>query len=195
MEKKRLLSLIIILMILVVIIGAILLSVDDPKQITANEGYILANKVMNETHTTYYLYRIQNNMMETYEDGKSTGWSYGYLFEGNNETFHYKRVEIYSNGSYISYDLPGTTSSLDKLIQNWSIDSDAAYKIAASNPAINSFINSPSCSFFGSYMIQINGTTQWCFSWNKAGILDDPKWADINIDATTGEVLYVEVDD
>ena len=80
-------------------------------------------------------------------------------------------------------------------ISNWTIDSDDAYKTAMDNEEIKSFMqhNPTLDSFSLASPISSNGSI-WYIYWAYNAGIDDPKWAQIHIDATTGEVLYVDAD-
>ena len=80
-------------------------------------------------------------------------------------------------------------------ICNWTIDSDEAYEIAMDNENINSFMaHYPTLDSFSLATPRLDNNSVWYIYWCYNAGFDDPKWAQIQIDATTGEVLYVEAD-
>ena len=111
-------------------------------------------------------------------------------------------IKVYSNGSYESWT--GTTGTGvvgdEKMIISWTIDSCQAFEIAYENDNIHSFLRqNPSVYVFSLHNATWEGhSTQkpaWFIEWTYDAGFDDPKWAQILIDANTGEVLYVDVDD
>ncbi len=84
----------------------------------------------------------------------------------------------------------------DKPIGNWSIDSKEAYEIAINNDKIKAFMGRyPNAEIDGGLMLSnASGTPTWYIKMVDWGFLDNPHTAEIQIDATTGNVLYVNAD-
>ena len=83
-------------------------------------------------------------------------------------------------------------------IFNWTIDSDEAYSIAMKNEKINEYIERYDDEVVDSFYLSgtENGDPVWRITWMASSgfVPDNPHPAEIQINATTGEVLYVDAD-
>ena len=102
---------------------------------------------------------------------------------------------VYENGNYTKRYTQWPLSE-DKPLGQWKIDCTDAYQIAINNDKIKAFMDRyPNAEIDGGLMLSnASGTPTWYIKMVDWGFLDDPHWAEIQIDATTGNVLYVNAD-
>jgi len=106
-------------------------------------------------------------------------------------------ISIYEGGRYDTREYRWySPNGEDKPLGNWSVDSKEAYEIMINNDKIKAFMDAyPNSKIDGGLMLSnVSGTPTWYIEMVDWGFMDDPHWAKIQIDATTGEVLYVEAD-
>ena len=150
--------------------------------ITALEGRAQADEISKNWNPSAKLVHVMI-MGETFFDGRSDKWGYSY-----SDGF---AVTVFENGSYYSGELEAPPSVIPVI--NWSTDSDEAYQIAQNNSAISRFL-SHSPDVYGFFLSATTGEPVWYIEWTYDAGHGDYKWANIEINATTGEVLYVEAD-
>ena len=192
---KRQPHLFIIIPVIIIIISALFYVVffNEASGITAMEGKEIADNLAIEWNESAELVHVMG-MGQKYENGKCEKWGYSY---SNNNTYIFSKgftVTVFENGSFYIGELERPPSILS--IKNWSIDSDKVVDIAKSNPNIEQWLNTyrnddPQSIFL---IALTNDTVIWEIEWSNSGFMDDPKWAQIQIDATTGEVLFVDAD-
>ncbi len=184
-------SLVIILILLIACIMIFFISYET-QRITAIEGKVYANSIAYNwsENATLISVRIASTIGS---GGYFTDWYYKFIDTTiiTNETECIQIKITYDGGQYITYNAsigPHTP------IFDWRIDSNDAYEIALANEDIYSFMaHNPMVDGF--FLSNASGIPTWYIDWTYDAGFDNPKWAEIQIDATTGEVLYVEADD
>jgi len=172
--------------LIIAAMGVFLLQNDNiSNEITAKEGYTIA-----EQHAKNWSY----NATLIYVTGNSQESFIFRFWDLTNNTINCLEIKVYTNKSITTRF---TKSLHDEYpISNWTLDSDEAYKIAMNDAEIESFMkHNPMLDSFFLASPTSSGDSIWYIYWAYNAGIDDPKWAQIQIDATTGEVLYVEVDD
>jgi len=188
-SKTKLIIVSVIVIILVISSIGIYLMGGGASGITAMEGREIADEIALNWSANATLTRIQKGA-DMY--GNFNGWGYSYFDEPiiTNST-KCANIGIKTNGT--------TSIRISTVLGDrqpmgmWSIDSDVAYEIAKDNSAIKSFLlHRPVLDTFS--LGNSTGTPTWYIEWGYNAWIDDPHWARIEIDANTGEVLFVEAD-
>ena len=159
--------------------------------LTAIEGKTIADDIAYEWNSSALLGSVRT-IEYAKLDGLSDYWIYGYLNPYNYSYF--VDITVFASGeTEVKHYNISLNVSYDASKWNWNIDSDDAYDIIISDPTIKQF---KSKYGVGSLEFSLGGSNPyWYVSLHASRLFDDPKSAEIQIDATTGEVLYVEVDD
>ncbi len=184
-----------LLIIAILILSAIMLihSQTNNKGMTAMEAKTEADKIAFEWNTSATFMGC-GPCGDVNSEGKADCWSFSYQdrMDGNG-TYEFN-VKIYYGGHYETEVLWLNAPSSTQGIENWTIDSDEAYSIAMKNEEIKSFMERYHGAHVDSFSLsgRQDGNPVWSIEWVDWGIWDDPHWAEIRMDATTGEVLYVE---
>jgi len=130
------------------------------------------------------------------ENGRCLSWRYTFsnLTQLNSpNTYKAIKITLFWNETYF-VRFNATSPVENQPISDWNIDSDEAYTIALNNKEIKAFMaHDPGVYVFS--LSNSSGTPTWYIDFTYDAGFDNPKWAEIRIDANTGEVLYVEVDD
>ena len=190
-SKSKLIIVSIIVIILVIASIGIYLIGGGASGITAMEGREIADDVANNWSENATVITAKK-AGEMQADGRFLTWDYMYInTEIITESTECIGIRIYSNGTFTVRD--NASFGPYKPIISWNIDSNRAYEIAQENSAINTFLGrGPSLEAF--FLGSSTEKPIWILEWCDPGFMDDPKWAKIEIDANTGEVLYVEAD-
>ena len=203
--NKKYFKLLVLFTILVLISASVIVTLNlnskNKKGITAMEGLPIANDIAHNWRKNATLFMVRAGSEMT-DEGRFSRWIYtfcesSYVTNGTK----YIDIEVSSNNSgKISQEfsvLPGTPPFLYP-ITSWSISSEEAYNIAINNEKIDKFISRYSCYVdgFSLYVDKYTHRIVWGISWmGSSGLIpDDPHNAGIQIDATTGDVLYVNAD-
>jgi len=165
--------------------------------ITAREGLALANGVAHEWNNDSVLVYVRD--YGSFFEGECTAWYYIYYSPSSGRainnwtTYSLLFVDVYYDNTYKTEEIQ---SSAEPPILNWTVDSDEAYSIAMKNKEIRAFMDEypGACVDIFSLHGREDGNPVWNIEWVDWGFMDDPHWAKIQIDATTGEVFYVEAD-
>jgi len=186
-----------VVLVIVVLVGAYQYrSIEESKWITAMEGKDLADALASNWSKNATLIGVR--LASGYEkNGCSKAWFYDYVNSSSIITGTADIIEImvyYNKTAFVTgYFKQNTTYETIYPIRNWSIDSDEAYEIARNNDEIRRFLsNDPAV-----YVFSLHGSDsspKWFIEWTYDAGFDNPRWASITIDATTGEVLHVEAD-
>ena len=186
MDRKIIIA-IVLTVTLVVAAGAYLVmrEGEEPVGITAMEGVNKASEYINNTYGNGTLIHVQS--MAFIEDGYSVGWSYNYLiFNNDTNEFQIIDVNVFNNGTITPFYYSGNGSSYG-VIKDWSIDSNEAYQIS---------MNIAEIQDFKLYIMVLTGGID-CPTWHiyyiHTEIMDNPRGADITINATSGEILNIEI--
>jgi len=161
--------------------------------ITALEGKSIADEVALNWSKNGTLIYVTNG--GTIHDGLCNAWDYVYIESPSmpliaNES-NCIGIRVLENKSYVLG--PGGIGN-HKPINSWIIDSDKAIELALLNEDIKSFMTHHP-SMYSFFLSNASGTPNWFIEWTYDAGFDNPKWAQIKIDANTGAVLYVDVDD
>ncbi len=163
--------------------------------ITAKGGLVKTKEILEERYrndTWYLSYVIGSGSVNS--EGKSTCWTY-YVTVNKSSYYEGLMIEVYSNGTFKVVG-PGQSDKPPAIvINNWTIDSDEAYSTAMRNEKIKAFMNKYDDADVDIFSLSSSGNSGhpvWTIEWVDWGFMDDPHWAKIEIDATTGEVLYAE---
>lgn len=198
--------LLIIISVVIIIIGALFyvafLGGTGESGITAMEGKEIASqKALNWTeNATLFHIRKASEMVS---DGSFSKWIFTYCDSQNiSPSTKYIEIEVCYNNSnaIIDEDVIGlSTPPFSKPISNWTIDSDEAYEIGKDNETIQLFLSNyePIVDAFSLRIDMDTNKTVWSIHWedtSSASSFENYNRADIEIDASTGEVLYVEAD-
>lgn len=173
------------LIIIIATIGVFILSQNKfSNEIKASEGNVIAEQLALNWSDNATLVHITGKPQEAF--------AFRY-WDTTNNAINCMEVTVYANKT--------TQTRLTRClhdeypISNWTIDSDEAYNIAMNNDKIKSFMrHNPALDSFSLASPTTTGNSVWYIHWAYNASIDDPKWAQIQIDANTGEVLYVEAD-
>lgn len=166
--------------------------------ITAKEGYSKALEEALKWNQSAKLIQIRKNSQVI--NGKASQWRYN--FGVNNDKNNSIDIIVCVNGTVFSPRIYRVGPNY-YFIENWTIDSDEAYNIAMSNPTIKTYLNKYGSDvhiysfILGTHKApgELYNKTVWGIEWYGDVTGDeDYKGAEIDIDAITGEVLYVKAD-
>ena len=193
-EYKRKNMLLSILVVFVVVVSALMYYQtehgEDKNGITAMEAKAIADDVSlnwSKDATLVYVHGTR----ESQDNGKYMAWGFTYARSVNSNISI--GIHVFSNGS--TYEEIRTRYSFQYAIYNWTVDSDKAYSIALKNENIKAFLGKYPDAEVESFSLSSSGNSShpvWKIEWVDWGFWDDPHWAKIQIDATSGEVLYAE---
>ena len=168
----------------------------NTQSVSAFDKIDSANQIAINWKNDSVLYAIC--MQEQNNNGEITAWRYEYFSPSsaiivniNHTIYTCCKVYLFSNGTN---KINSFNSSNIYPSDNLKIDSTDAYDIAMSNSEIEDFMHHDP----GLFLFQLSNDSirsVWQIEWTYDAGFDDPKWAEIHIDANTGEVLYVEADD
>jgi hypothetical protein len=158
--------------------------------ITAKAGYA---KVVDEVNRTFnlrseaiYLYYVKMGG-EVTRFGKAKGWHYIMWINNGPNQYQLIQVMIRSNGSKSvdTHEKPENSSTPpNDLGQNWSMDSDAAMKIALKTDKVRDFVEKNTDERVSDMELRLNsGVANWHISWHSMG-WDTPSSVDIDIKAS-----------
>jgi len=191
-RKNMLLSIIVVFVVVVSVVMYYQAEHGENKNaITAMEAKAIADNVSlnwSKDATLVYVHGTR----ESQDNGKYMAWGFTYAMSANSNIS--LGIHVFSNGS--TYEEIRTRYSFQYAIYNWTIDSDKAHSIAMKNESIKAFLDKYPDAEVDSFSLSSSGNSShpvWKIEWVDWGFLDDPHWAHIKIDATTGEVLYAEV--
>ena len=165
---------------------------NEDRGISALDGLNVANERAREWNPDASLVYVTG--MGIYSNGKCDKWRYTY--SDNAPDINMSKgfeIIVFWNGAYEERekDHPPATHEIDK----WNIDSTKALEIAKSSRHMRTYLEKHDDAYIESIVLTANESgCAWSISWMSGGFLDNPQTAVINIDATTGEVLYVDVD-
>lgn len=167
------------------------------KGITAMEGKPIADEIARNWNANATLVSVREGG-KMLSEGRFSSWYYVYYNSSIiSRPMMCIEIKVYtdSRNETYTYEL----WSVEKMsIGGWTIDSDDAYKLATANDKIKAFFSKYSPyldGFFLSASTYTQNKSVWFIDWCDPGFMDNPKWAKIEIDATTGEVLHVEADE
>lgn len=183
--------------VIVVLAGwVVLVNKPGPEGITAIEGREIADQIALNWSENATLIRVSQG--EESQEGRCFSWFYTYSDSPviNNNTLEIgitvntnSQTTVTEEGNISQFELLNGVS----IISKWVFDSNEAYEIAIDNSEIASFMNhNPKTDGF--FLVNETGNPTWFIDWTYDAGFDNPKWANIQIDANTGEVLYVEAD-
>ena len=195
MIKKRARIVLASIIVLIILLGAFYFSISTKTihRISALDAKKIADNKALEIDKNLRAYSVVG--IGKYSDtGECEGWMFKYRSDSNSS----KRVviKVWWNGNTESYE--DNFSTVASFITNWTIDSTEAVKIAKSVEDVDAYLSKYRNALIERIaIVGENNRTDGCMiniQWIDWGVMDDPHWAKIQIDATTGEVLYVEAD-
>ena len=191
-KSKAVIAVVVVLVIVFAAIGFYLIY-SGASGITALEGYVIAQEAVEEIYdTSNYTLSFVVSWGELKNNGYSDGWDY-YIFISKSNQYVSFQIRVYSDETYEHFGPGYSNSQPYSIIHNWNIDSSEAIDIAISNNEVAFFVHgSSNLDLF--QLSNFTGKPMWKIEWVDWGFMDDPHWAVIHIDATTGEVIYVDVD-
>ncbi len=168
----------------------------NTEKITAMDGKSTADKIAIEWNNSATL--VGGGLCgEIDNEGKATCWTFAYQNNMNGNGTYEFNVKVYGNGETKTWILWLNAPTSTHKIEGWTIDSDEAYSIAMKNEKIKAFLHKYPDAEVDSFSLHSSGNSShpvWKIEWVDWGFLDNPHWAEIQIDATTGNVLYVNAD-
>ncbi len=169
-------------------------NIENKNTITAMNAFATSEFVA-KNHSRDSVLCYVTKVGDVYPDGSASGWRFYYISHTNGSLYLGFDVTVCSKENTRIYEY-GEGNSTEISIEGWTIDSDEAYSIAMKNEKIKAFMNKYDDAGVDSFYLSMpseNSTHPvWTIAWVDWGFIDDPHWAKIQIDATTGEVLYVE---
>ena len=167
----------------------------NSKGITAMEGKSAADEIALRWNSSA-IFVGMGNCGQIDEEGKCTCWIYQYQNKMDGNGTYRLNIKIYYNRENKTEILWLNAPTSTARIKNWTIDSDEAYSIAMKNEKIKAYMDRYANAGVDIFSLtgSQSGNPVWEIAWVDWGFMDDPHWAKIQIDATTGEVLYVEAD-
>ena len=207
MKKKQKDQLILVTIIIGMAIGMILalflvaslfeLFEPDEEGMTAMEGMEIADDYAKNWSSNA---RFSSASGGVYDNGESSRWSYSYFADIDGNLSH-MYIQVYRNGTIEeSVFSPSGLSNKTTLI-NWEIDSPEAMEIALNNESISTFAEKYGCESVVMSLRMIDTSDHvwkdspdpiWEITWSDMGWFDDPRYAHIHINATTGEIIHVK---
>lgn len=193
LEKRTRITIVLIIIILALVAAPGIYRIENGSGgITAMEGRLIADRIAKEWSQNATLCSIdKGSVMEG--GGYFQIWGYYYLNgsspAGETEVIG---ITVESNGdnSFIHNASMGNAEPINA----FSIDSDNAYAIASEIPALDSFLGkNPSVEVFS--LKASSGNAVWTIEMVETSIADRARWAQVRIDANTGDILFVHVDD
>ena len=189
-------------MIVVMLLVALLVFQALPSKeegISAMEGEKIADNVAKNWHNDSVF--VYLGSMNSDKDGFAEKWYYVYYSPSTkvveNNTTRYEMAYIYIDSQH-STKIDATfavDSEIGVPIKNWTLDSTDAAKIAKNNPTIKLYLDKHGNADTG-YTLQITekypNQAVWYITYVDMGFFDDPHNAEIYIDASTGNILFVE---
>ena len=170
---------------------------DNEKGITALQGEDIADNIAKEWNQNATLAHVSRGTYEMYDGGKFESWYYVFFV---NFTYPSSEkglsIRVFSDGRVETSEME--TAYEDYPLKNWTIDSDEAYSIAMKNEKMTEYMNRYGDATVDSFYLTMPSENSPHPVWNiyfMAGGADlSPHNANISIDATTGEVIYVKAD-
>ena len=189
-SKSKLIIVSVIVIILVIASIGIYLIGGGASGITAREAIIIADEAALDWNDNATLLNCRK--AGPGRSGVFDGWFCKYVDTVEIiDSTECIEIMIYKNGSSIVRENASYGPYLP--LGNWNLDSDEVYDIAIKRNEIKDFLNHyPMIDSF--YLGNYTGTPIWVIEWAYNAFIDDPHWAKIEIDANTGEVLYVDAD-
>ena len=173
---------------------------NDFDGITAKEGYSKALEEAYKWNQTAKVLLIRKNSEVI--SGKASEWRYEFGVIDENNKNDSIDIVVHEDGT-IERSNPYWSGPYEFEIGKWEIDSDEAYNNAIKTPEIKNYLNkygkSVHIDSFGlrtcAEDVEYKNKTVWGIAWYGDVTGDeDYKGARIEIDANTGEVLYVKAD-
>ena len=183
MERSKTKLIIVSLVIIIIVVASfgfyLIKDGASVEEITAKEGNNIANQAALNWSVNATLVYIAGNPQQAF--------AYRY-WDLTNNTSNCLEVTVYTNKTT---EMRNTRCLRDEYpICNWTLDSDEVYEIAMANDNIKSFMNhNPTLDSFVLANPTLGSNSVWYIQWAYNAGIDDPKWAQIQIDATTGEVI------
>ncbi|MDO9537855.1 MAG: hypothetical protein Q7J68_06015 [Thermoplasmata archaeon] len=203
MTKKMVIILLLMLVIATAITASLMVRLqnnDSLLKMDAIEGKTKADELANIWHDDAIFLGIGLNG-EIDSDGKATSWIYSY-FSPSTESLSNNLSMYEVLNAYISSDNDYDTVIKHSVLHtepvlNVSINSCDTMSIAKNTQEINAFLSRYSDAKVDHFYLRVDDNYSqnaiWDIRWLSPGGLDDPHNAYIVIDASTGEVLEVEV--
>ena len=201
MYKKQKIAGMIIVTIFLILFLSLQLSQNDKHGISAKEGKEIADSIAKNWHNDSVF--VYCGSMGSCKDGLAEEWYYVYyspstkVVEYNITKYEQSFIYVNANG-YTKIDSGfAVDSAIGLPARNWVLDSTDVAQIAKDNPTISAYLSkykNPSAGYTLQVIESYPNRTTWSIGWIDWGVMDDPHSARIYIDATTGEVLYVEAD-
>ena len=189
MKKIHIITVVISIVVILIISATFFIFYDKDQEISAIEGKILADEIAQDWNSSVGLVRV--NLMTSIggtDNGLAQAWGFSYNCNASSIGF---AVTIFSNGSYVCSEVEPPTPYR---INNWTIDSDEAFEIAKSNPEIKGWLDDHRNAVVQSMTLTAGPTsTSWGIAWFDSGFIDDPHTAVIGLNATTGEITNVYI--
>ncbi len=197
-DRKKVITVLFIAIILAISAGALLSHHinDDPPTINEKDNLSIAKSVARNWSDSSHLINIivspeivSSGMLYS----KETRYTFTNTSVGDIPVYCLE-ITIHTNGSYIFREYKWySPNGEDNPLGNWSVTCTDAYEIAKNNEKIKAFMDAyPNSKIDGFMLSNVSGTPTWYIKMFDWGLWDDPHSAEIKIDATTGEVLYVE---
>jgi len=202
-KTKIILTALVISVIVVASIGYYLIKDAGVEEITALEGNEIADNIAQSWHQDSVLMGVgalvhQYNFFNYTADknyGYAIGWKYAFYSPsteieiGNQSMYQRLTVTVFSNATIETNE---TRESYIRSIDGWYIDSNDAYEIAQNNVGINDFNNRSPILMTFILTSDDSITPKWQIGWFYDTDSDIAQRIEININASTGEVLYID---
>ena len=192
-KSKAVIAVVVVFVIVFSAIGFFLFKGEASVEgITALDGYEIADEIAMDWNVNNSLESVRPAGILT-DDGKFSAWNYAFSVNINSTTQNSLIVVVNMTGDYTTEEGGPHQVTYYKEISNWTIDSDKAYEIFLNNEEIASFMNN---NAFISNFILMNTSSGNSFWYIQSSDISDGtlRMANIEIDATIGEVLHVHVD-
>jgi len=195
-KKRIVIFLIVAMLIMIPVISVYIQHTDSQKsieKITAMNGKSMADKIAFEWNNSATF--VGGGLCgEINNEGRATCWTFAYQNNMNGNGTYEFNVKVYYNGENKTEILWLNAPTSTGRIEEWTIDSDKAYSIALKNESIKAFLDKYPDAEVDLFSLSSGNSSHpvWTIAWVDWGFWDDPHWAKIQIDATTGDVLSAD---
>ena len=193
-RRNRLLVAVTICIALCLILAGVVIVYWNSRGMTAFEGKEYADETILSICRDGALVSVKGRGIAN--DGRCTQWVFEYLSPSNNKTYE---ISVYDNGTVVSTSRDIADGRLSVEITDWTLDSTDAFDLAKKDIIFSRFRSENVETIGEIYLryldIEISGyyinQTTWFFSLWSGALFDDPKSAEIYVDASNGEIVYV----
>ncbi|MBA3046501.1 MAG: hypothetical protein FP824_09870 [Euryarchaeota archaeon] len=193
--RKRLLIAVTICIAVCLVLASIIVINLGPRGMTAFEGKEYADERISLLCQDGALVSLKGRAIAN--DGRCSQWVFEYVSASNNKSYE---ISVYENGTAVSTSRDIDDGRLSVEITDWVLDSTDAFGLAKEDIIFSRFRSENLESISDIYLrhldMNVSGyhinQAAWFIGLWSGGFMDNPKSAEIYIDAKTGEVLHAD---